>query len=383
MSTYEDKNIFFNTSKDIEENAYPENIIEKFRKQKKFTISEPNIKITLTPTQLYFISEEELVDWFIIMYDLYCDVNGKIYNATIPYYISNGQTNQFRGNILYPFACFSEKPAEFCPETTKKDLPEKDYLIKYAINQKLNTSGMIDFHIKSKIVNEQKELELAERIFNDEENVYRLENGLFSISRRIGNPLDLIICLNSDEIFIPKNEKYYRPIFSKKFAYNINCHSIVAENDLEKYSNLYRKYLLETLHDFNICFSKYDIIHMEDITIPIERITKKKFNEKIGICNEYDKNKINVMNYHYISIYLLNLLIDKIKKIKSNLPKEEQGQKLFLLFTKEKINVNLPYFDLLEKLIAQTGTCKSSVGGSYYKKYIKYKNKYLKLKNKT
>ena len=142
------------------------NVPTKF---KKITISHENISIVIEPFEIYNIyNDNDTINnsyYRVVIYKFTKFIKEQIEGSQekhiiilaegiVPYYLSDGHTNNFRGNILLPFMCFSNMPNDkFCPHTnyknpTKNDIP--GMLIKYKFWPTIDTLK-IQENIMSKV----------------------------------------------------------------------------------------------------------------------------------------------------------------------------------------------------------------------------------------
>ena len=78
------------------------------------------INFTFTPIESNFITEDteetnpylkqikDKYNYMVIIYQLKMVKESKETTVNIPYYISDGQTNRLRANLIFPFICFNE-----------------------------------------------------------------------------------------------------------------------------------------------------------------------------------------------------------------------------------------------------------------------------------
>ena len=156
--------------------------------------------IIMTPVEFYTISDHEIK--YVVMYNLkFINTNEEI-ESNIPYYISNGNTNKLRANMLYPFMCYSNTyNKENCPY----DISRESYATyKY-------TSLLLKYKILNNIDIDKLEEELLRtfiQIYPEEQtkirNKIRLKDlqghDLISVMQRITNLVDFFICIVNDTI---------------------------------------------------------------------------------------------------------------------------------------------------------------------------------------
>jgi len=345
-----------------------------------------NYAFEFTPTLLYLIlgeDKDEAPDNYIVcLYNLKMTdkvpTKGKInvlYEANIPYYMSNGLTNHLRANLLLPFICFNiEETKENCPFNNGSTLA-KGGLFKYSIIDNLNFDKIIN-DIRSKC---------SESYFNslyEYSNGYR--RGILSVISRIDNLLDFLICLNNKNIINFKEEDImkYHPIIGN-IPDELNMDVNVNPTFYNDYEDSYKKLLLSELKRLITGFKNLNVVEFEKVDLKLEKdniITKSFFNKYKNnpiICNNHRISKeANANGYNYSIIsenfgYEIKRVIYK-NSINGNLKSADyRFTEEFLSLTKK-----VPYIyddDVLDlQMVRWQARC--------YKKYLKYKSKYLKLK---
>jgi hypothetical protein len=159
-------------------------------------------KVIMTPVDLYEISNHSIK--YVIMYNLvFIDINPDIpiIESKIPYYISDGNTNKLRANMLYPFLCYSNmNDVKNCPydyDVNLKRMPEKSLILKYKSFQNLDIDKL-----------EENLLHTFFTIYPDESTTMREKIsdkknkgiGLTSVLIRIINLVDFLVCITNNEI---------------------------------------------------------------------------------------------------------------------------------------------------------------------------------------
>lgn len=248
----------------------------------KISIRLPNDEtFTATPLILYKIKKQQRNN-YVAIYNLILTENKKNTETLIPYYISNGRTNQFRAGMLFPFMCYNLQDSEHCPFTDNLEKIAYGGLLKYQIGTNINV-GIITAWIEKHIVE------------NYNKNVYKEwlkknKQGLPSVLSRIANLLDYFIAIASPHIRFPKDISEYSPVrdYTNKdeFAFTDNLKKINKRKCLG-IGNCYRNLLLYILNDHVSKLQGYGYISIEDQTFePIEK-TPDEFNSIIGICTQY------------------------------------------------------------------------------------------------
>ena len=212
--------------------------------------------------------------------------------SIIPYYVSNGHTNELRANMLFPFMNFNqrEKLDPSCPSSFA-DILTGNGLIKYNFIKNMN-------HFDNKILDKCN--------FTPFEITQLSPQGIKTIFKRIRNILDFIIgcftpmILNYDEKLI----QCYFPQ-NKPNEYNPDiCNSQIKHyNDI---TNTYRQYLLAELRDLSNTLLAQRFLKTNIKIMSVEDMTVDSFNQSLNICH-VDYNS-NVSNYRKISDLLASLI---------------------------------------------------------------------------
>ena len=248
-----------------------------------------------TPIGVQFLTD---VNILIILYQL----EYKNIKTIIPYYVSNGHTNELRANLVFPFLCVSvsnEYPT--CP--TKISKSKKHLLVKYQIIENVNLDP-IKSYMDQKFKDHKDELEIKYG--------KNLSGGLNSVISRLKNIIDFIICVC--HINIKRDPKKYRPVFDSKNELNMDY----IEDDSElTIKDEFREELIKYLNYFYRNFMILDFIEIKEHTMKKYNLSTNDFNDQpfITVCpNKYLKN-IMIQNYATISeefrkyfIYQITLL---------------------------------------------------------------------------
>jgi hypothetical protein len=315
-----------------------------------FTI-EGNHFIFTPDTTSYQINEH-----IVIIYHLQSiDKDGKQLETYIPYYVSNGHTNQLRANLLYPFMNVNDRLSVPDTPNSYSNYLSVDGLLKYDIIKNINdklvkdtkdeflknqSQKQIQEQVQSQIqrivqsqvqlqtqdiIKTQVQLQIQEKNKNPvqekieiqtniqvrdiityidqlQENyykgIYKNSNGIISNFSRLKNILDFIIGCYQPSILDYDDTKiqFYEPQ-KTPYEYDMNHHTTPLEKTSEMVIN-YRKELLKKLQYFiNKCITSG--INVKQYNTPITNIDKKEFNKLINSCHtEYSAN---VMNYRMIS----------------------------------------------------------------------------------
>ena len=118
----------------------------------KLIINFNNKQIIALPVNAFKIID--LFDRIIVLYKFtYYDYLSREYiESTIPYYLSDGQTNNFRANMLFPFICIND-PDNLKSGCAVNDIEPRGLVYKYHAIQNLNLNIVRDW-INSEIIKE-------------------------------------------------------------------------------------------------------------------------------------------------------------------------------------------------------------------------------------
>jgi hypothetical protein len=318
--------------------------------------------------------------------------------SIIPYYLSDGQTNNFRANMLFPFICIND-PQNLNSGCAVNDIGTKGFVYKYYVIQNLDLNRIKDW-INSEIIKTYGQrghdfinIKLKE---SSENNTI----GVSSVLPRIENLLDFLLAISSERIINKYPIEEYRPNIRhppNSFDFKFNTRGMKEnKEDIDIY-DFYRDRLLFFFNEYYNKFMKdYKFINILTNKFPLHPITLNDFNNiyVVKICNSETKqinplHRQNTDNYINISNKLLEIIKPMItfhenydfwKKF-NDVPLEEthvfieKYKYFFGIFNsliKEPVIIKNPSLD--NNIIGWNAKCK--------KKYLKYKLKYLSLKKK-
>jgi hypothetical protein len=342
----------------------------------KISVNLENNIFEFIPTKLYLLLAND--NYVVCMYNLKMTniATNTITESIVPYYVSNGKTNQLRGNLLFPFMCFNEETTkDVCPFTNYGGL-SRGGLFKYEIMSNLDTDSIKDY-INSKF----------DKSYNESlENISREGTiGITSVISRISNLLDFLICINNNNIinYDGKDIMKYHPIINNNDNNELDMSKIEDKSIYDDKSDKYKNELLLVLQKYIISLKKLSIVKFELVDISIDKeniITKSFFNKYKNIPNICKNHKVNeesrenIKRYSDISYELginfkaeLDSRIDAFYDSPDNLNFMKEFLKLFKLFVSRDKSLDI-------QILNWRARC--------YKKYLKYKKKYLQLKNK-
>ena len=366
--------------------------------------------ITMRPIKTYKTKTQQLeqddnknpiliiIDKIIVLYELkHINTTSLIeLKSIIPYYLSDGTTNNFRANMLYPFICINDvdNPDSGC---MRKKNNSYGFVYKYKaiVNLKFDKiTNWIHDEIKKNFDNCENNINAT----NFLKDVLPISHttGVSSVLSRLENLLDFFIAMTSGT-FTHDNIKKYIPYMNKldpeynNKLYNFECSTDEGYLENKLFIKLYNKYRECLKIFFNDLYNQFvtnsKIIKVEYNDYTLEDITLNDFNNlpDIKICNESRiiQSRINNTN-HYIIIS--EKLVNMICSI-------ETSPDSFISNFKNYLSRSPVIEQLYQNIAGWGATCKKATlssehvdkkpkisGGSYYNKYIKYKLKYLNLK---
>ena len=257
--------------------------------------------ITLTPIKLYRILEEGITHSKVIMYEIKSvNSKGTEIKAEIPYYISDGMTNQVRANMIFPFMSFNMEASKAnSPYNTDR---RNGLLFKYNIGHNIRLKTIDDW-IREQFFHMYGVIEGSERLKKLDNSSECKTVRVPSLLPRLTNLLDYIISILSSDIYthtvaeIERDIRCYRP--NKADKYNINaCDTSTEIND----EDTYKIFLLRALENQIHYLLKWRIFEVSDkILDPIDK-SRVDFNKELSICLNLLSYSKNVENYVIISI---------------------------------------------------------------------------------
>lgn len=374
------------------------------------TINFGHETINAIPTSAYHITDIPLTTRLVVLYNLiYTNTHtGENINSIIPYYISDGHTNNFRANMLFPFICINDptNPSSGCAKNT---LITRGLLYKYNVIKNLNSEFIYRWINDSIVTNYGDDgRDFLSNILPGSSKMY--SEGVSSVLLRIENLLDFFIALFSERIINVYPLEQYRPNIRDlpdPFNFGKNTCGRNETRELIHIYDFYRSQLLVFLRDyFNKFVMEYKIIAYEFRELPLTPITLEEFNNipQVKICTFpidpetltliNDAHRENTQNYIEISNKLIGMIRPMITlhtdretffTIFKDVPPEHRDQfitnyaKFFHKFSFFIKDSEIMPHTALDRIIAGWGA--SCQNGGYHEKYIKYKLKYLNLKN--
>ena len=238
-------------------------------------------------------------------------LTGKVIEAIIPYYLSDGSTNDLRANLIFPFVCFNERNPNIlsCPYNIKFG---EGTLYKYSVGKNLDLSKIIH----------QSHTESV---------------GINSVISRIENLLDFIICLvfsnKLDNNLIIHDLISFRPFkisARNRWNYNFNVIPIKKDLPIEEYLDNKRKEILMKLTSIKTDIEKAHMFRKQEVYVILSDTDIDTFNKQYGmVCDgnrslsglNMQKPNFNFLNYAYISHHFfeefknLKTIPESVKKV--------------------------------------------------------------------
>ena len=256
-------------------------------------------KFIIKPINFYFLNDKNP----IILYEI---IHNKI-SCVIPFYMSDGKTNGYRGNLLFPFLCISTNNLEdTCPIGIK---PQSNNIIfKYKSCKDFDSN-----QINEEIINSIESTLQTYRQSIEYNKLLKIKieegAGLLSIMDRIDTLLNFIlaICTEKNSVIVEgfkgiDTARYFIPIDnndpiqfninatlepedinSANFTTEINKSRTLFINKLQEILSEYFK-LLDTTGNFNISYS-------EKILSKFIPINSTELNKILNICNNNQVGK--------------------------------------------------------------------------------------------
>ena len=242
----------------------------------------------------------------VVMFDLSFRTHDKHIHCTIPYYVSDGHTNKFRANILFPFLCFtSREPSNNCPMSSMYSMASLKLRLIHTLNDQF-VHTFINSQYRELLIH--KQLYIDELETETELSLIEKSNQLYQlITNRLGNIIDLLISLayiSDTEIEnLLQDPALLLPIFgNEEDKYNLTKKANVNVDENNIYI-LYRKSIL--------LFFKYIKTHIiskgfryTGTYLPIESITRSEFNNIMNTCGGEESAQLNLRHYNVLSFHM-------------------------------------------------------------------------------
>lgn len=308
------------------------------------------------PTTCYEMNDDTKT--IVILYDLH-EINNDdkttIHTATIPYYVSDGWTNGFRANMLFPFLCFTKKGEHkqnppVCPYSDRGDIGNNG-MLKIQINGHLDTEK-IQTTINdqySDLVNRQYEKKEGETRSEEYQRELSLKASinfiittmrtftLRSIAPRMENIIDCMIALSS-----PVVKDYYHGGMSAELQSNLlpvrdpnikyEFQNIIR-GDISRGEITYRVVMLAVFqHMFKLLKTAFRVKY-RTLFIPIQSISINQFNETMNVCRDIPNTQSQLHIYREMSQDLYELLLEHNEELD-----EKKRFPYLLLKEKQKFN---------------------------------------------
>ena len=292
-----------------------------------FSIHNENVDITITPIEFFNV---EYVVRYVCMYRIsMIDKKDplKKHESIIPYYISNGQTNRLRANMIYPFMCYSDWINQgVCPffedNSHKTQFKERGaLLLKYQIGPNFNFTKLenqvIDNFIEKDGIESIDKRRKMYQVLETHSN--SLSRGLPSVLPRLRNFMDFVLCILNENIihFNPAvdNMKCFRPLQVDNDKDYIDMKKCVNQPEILTVEDDYRFVLFTILNRFANLIIAHDFIdELQMIRLKAIPISKEDFNIYAKACNR-DYIVKNTTSYGIISQEFRNVFKDRIATV--------------------------------------------------------------------
>lgn len=324
-----------------------------------------NLKITLEPYKAFTISDD--ANRLLIIYSInYYNFDQLVKSSKITYYMSDGNTNRLRANMIFPMLCFHTENNKSC--ITIQSGPYHDnynLLVKASGINNLNLDNLNDQIMSQTITNsyekfirERKtkitnDLVLWEKAHRHLTNYVDMSNssktiktpeptiesspkyivdasiGILSILPRITNLIDFVLSIHSDqlinlvdmEFYVPIPYEFYNGMYDY-FDFSESNRSLGIEksdvypfytDQLKKTEDNLRINLINKLNHLIRLLVSTNIFTVTQVNLEPEIISREEFNDRFAkICHNNSANPGRVTNFeNYKDIS--SLFFDNVK----------------------------------------------------------------------
>jgi hypothetical protein len=303
-----------------------------------FSIKDENIEIKITPVEFFNV---EFSIRYVVMYKLtLVDSKNPLKNqeSTIPYYISNGQTNKLRANMIYPFLCYSDWSNQgICPYY--QDIEKKEYhkdkgtlLLKYTIGPNYSHTrleNLVIDHFITKDGIDEEDNSRNEYAQMDRQS-QQLSIGLPSVMPRLTNFLDFILCIVNENIinFNPAvdNIRCFRPLESRIDVDYIDMKKCKILPNTLTHEDDYRFVIITIFSRFaNLILKNRFIDNIDMVKLTANPISKDDFNRYVNACNRDYMTKQDT-SYANISLEFKKICQKKIDYVAARTNRVDMNQ---------------------------------------------------------
>ena len=297
-------------------------------KTNRFTIEN---SFEFVPLEAFKLMEHSR-QYKVILYKLiYYRGDGDI-ETIIPYYVSDGETNDLFADMLLPFMCVNNEVNEpICPLS---------FWNQQGLLYKIKTISNINLYLDNIIDNDE---ELKKININK-------SKGLGSVLGRMENLLDFIIAIHSNKI-----TEYIIDVS------NINNFIPVTKraNAIDEHQNRFRKLLLDHFKIYNI--NSLNFVTKTDCYVILNETTVQEFNrnQNVRICENNDirqRSKDNYINYVQISRYFY----DFVKNFVNSEPQDD-SKEIYKDLLKSPENIKNICNTIEENIALWNATCSENI----------------------
>ena len=364
-------------------------------------VDDDGYEYIIEPFRMYNIFTKRILYKIVVMYRLkivYIDTEQIVLSCVIPYYISDGWTNHFRANMLYPFYCFNNIKSKTTPKTSEniEHTLIKINLVKNINMNDFNNHLLLKTKDRIKLENPDITEEALDTLIENIKTKSEKETiDILSVLKRMKNLLNFLIGVNV-ELIIGDNydeQNYRNNIYQPNKINSIERYTGINSNrkypndqEITYEDNIFRRELHRSLRHQITSLQRLEFYTLEKIILEENEchdIQIQDFNNYLKICEDNEittKTRTNYINYIIFSRAIYNIFLNKIKT-KLELSTEGSPDYIFLEAYRTFF-ISFEEYTLDNDLKLWEATCNNIIDGGFIKnKYLQLKNKYLQLKN--
>lgn len=341
-----------------------------------FHIDYEDIILDIVPIEFYNVNYSVR---YVCMYKLsiiHKKDSLKNHISIIPYYVSNGQTNKIRANLIFPFMCYSDWNNQgICPFfensiTKTKYKLNRAVLLKYHIGPNFEINKLENQVIENFIKKQGAEFEEVRR--NQYQQLYIQSNnfskGLPSVLPRLSNFMDFVLCIINQNIinFNPEVDNIYcfRPLLIENDQNYIDMKKCNEQPNVLNSEDDYRFVLLTILNRFaNLIMNHTFIDDIRLVRLKAIPISLEDFNKMVKTCEQEYIIK-NTTSYFIISQEFRNIFKKRINEFVSQAVDKditpENRDLIFLDNILSSLELRNPYFIYKDHLSSLKMDCSKS-----------------------